>query len=830
MHNAIPLIRAICILIFSGPILFACMPARAQAPVVMWKAAPAGTFLGGGSLKTYIPEQNLPSGKVFHLDANGNSYVAGSISTASNPLPDFITVKYDADGNELWRAVTDGYFDDRVSALAVDGVGNVYVLGVQGYESTTTFQSRQHLLLIKYAPDGGELWRVTSSLSDNTLALALDGVGNAYVSGTRPQGSQITFKFSAATGEMLWSKEIASGPVNQPKTLAVDAAGNCFVVANTGINLGNYNYVTVKYNADGVLQWRSPLTPFAGTVGHLAYALALDMNGSAYVAGVTFVERFVPSTIEEADFLVVKYGANGGEVWRGSLNTPIEYSNGARAIALDIAGNVVVSGLRHDNTTYVGDFITAKFDPSGNLLWQAVASEPGYTLEFWPVIAIDLNQNIYITGNTKRLIAGAGTTNGMTFKYNPDGVELWRTVIGGQGNAQSNTSHGIAVDVARNVYVAGNGWVGEGLTSAMTVTKYSQSGPTVPNPPTIASTTIGNGDVQLQFKPPVSNGGSPILQYFARCGLTNAAVGSASPLTVPGILPGVNYSCTVVAVNALGSSATSLPVAVKWVVPPSAPLSISAIVGDSQTHIGFAAPLSNGGSPILNFTATCNPGSINATGFYSPITISGLTNDQLYSCSVVATNSSGGGPSSDAVNVIPTASAPMILIGAESWKTHGLAGVFGIPLLIPAAITGPITVEPRMVGTRHEIAFRFSRVVTMPGSVMARDGSGAAIQATIANYAGNELRVALDPVANQSRISISLTGVNGAFNASASIGFLIGDVNNSYSVTAADISGVKANVGRPIARETFMLDLDTSGAIDASDVSILKARSGLRLP
>ena len=817
-------------LIFSGVIVFACMPARAQVPVVLWKAAPPGTFLGGVSLKNYSPEQNLPYGKVFHLDAIGNSYIAGSISTASNPLPNFITVKYDSGGNELWRAISDGYFDDRVSALAVDGAGNVYVLGVQGYVSAATFPSFQNILLIKYRADGGEIWRATSSLGDNALALALDSAGNAYVSGTRPQGSQITFKFSAATGEMLWNKEIASGPVNQPKTLAVDAAGNCFVVANTGINLGNYNYVTVKYNTDGVQLWRSRLTPFAGTVGHLAYALALDMNGSAHVAGVTFVERFVPSTIEEADFLVVKYDANGGEVWRGSLNTPIEYSNGARAIALDNAGNIVVSGLRHDNTTYVEDFITAKFDPSGNLLWQAVASEPGYTLEYWPVIATDLNQNIYITGNTERLIVGVGTTNGMTFKYNPVGVELWRTVLGGQGNAQFNTSHGIAVDLERNVYVASNGWIGEGSTSGMTVTKYSQSGPTVPNPPIIISATVGAGDVQLQFKPPVSNGGSPILQYIARCGLINAAVGSASPLTVPGLLAGMNYSCTVAAANALGNSATSNPVAVKWVVPPSAPLSLSAIVGDTQAHIAFTALSSNGGSPILNYTATCNPGSINTTGFNSPITVSGMTNDQLYSCSVAANNTSGSGPSPDVVNVTPTASAAMILIGAESRKSHGLAGIFGIPLLTSAAITEPISVEPRMVGTRHEIAFRFSRVVTMPGSVMALDGNGAAVQASIAGYAGNELRVALEGVTNQSRIFISLTGVNGAFNTSASIGFLIGDVNNSYSVTAGDISGVKANTAKAITRANFMMDLDASGAIDASDVSILKARSGLRLP
>ncbi|MBL0123539.1 MAG: hypothetical protein IPP88_12665 [Betaproteobacteria bacterium] len=827
MREATSVIRNIASLVLFGFVLAVCASAIAQAPVVMWKTAPAATELGGRSLKNYFPEQNLPYGRVFHLDANGNSYVAGSTTIAGNPNPNFITIKYDAGGNEIWRNVSDGYFDDRVTALSVDGAGNVYVLGVQGY----TLQSLQRLLLIKYALDGIEFWRATSSLSDNTLALALDVVGNAYVSGTRPQGSQITFKFSAVTGEMLWNKEIASGAVNQPKTLAVDAAGNCFVVANTGPSLGNYNYVTVKYNTDGTQQWRSPLSPIAGVSGNQAYALDVDANGIVYVAGMTYVASAPPSATDVTDFLVVKYGANGGELWRRSLNTPVEYWNSARAIARDNVGNIVVSGFRHNIPIGDVDFITAKFDPAGNLLWQVITSEPGYTLEFWPVIATDQNQNIYITGNTENVGAGVSTPTyrGVTFKYSPNGVEQWRMLIENQTSLQINTSHGIALDAARNAYVVGNSSNRDGSQSMMTVTKYSQNGATVPNSPVITSATVGIGSVQIQFTPPVSSGGSPILQYLARCGTTNAVIGPASPLTVPGLLVGVTYSCTVVAMNALGNSAASSPVSVKWIVAPSAPSNVTAIAGDAQAHIGFSAPSSDGGSPIVTYTVSCNPGSISGSGYLTPITISGLANDQSYACSVVGSNAFGDGPASDAVNVTPAAAAPMNLIAAESRKTHGPAGAYGIPLLISPLTTDPITVEPRRAGASHEIVFRFSRLVAAPGSVSALDGNGAAVQAMIAGYSGNDLRVALAGFADNSRVSISLTGINDSFSTSASIGFLAGDINNSYAVNASDISAVKANIGKPLTPANFVFDLDASGAIDSADVSIAKARSGLTI-
>jgi hypothetical protein len=67
----------------------------------------------------------------MEMDSSGNIYVAASLYN-SNWETDYVTVKYDTKGNELWVRKYDGGYDDRSIAIAVDPSGNVYVTGWGG--------------------------------------------------------------------------------------------------------------------------------------------------------------------------------------------------------------------------------------------------------------------------------------------------------------------------------------------------------------------------------------------------------------------------------------------------------------------------------------------------------------------------------------------------------------------------------------------------------------------------------------------------------------------------------------------------------------------------
>src|SRR5258708_5630054 len=102
---------------------------------------------------------------------------------------------------------------------------------------------------------------------------------------------------------------------------------------------------------------------------------------------------------------------------------------------------------------------------------------------------------------------------------------------------------------------------------------------------------------------------------------------------------------------------------------------------------------------------------------HSPILVTGLVNGSTYSCSVTATNSAGTGAPSGSVSVTPDSTVPLALDAVQSRKTHGSAGPFDLDIDPLQAITGTISVEPRMAGAGHKLVFQFNVPVSSIGGV-----------------------------------------------------------------------------------------------------------------
>ena len=265
---------------------------------------------------------------------------------------------------------------------------------------------------------------------------------------------------------------------------------------------------------------------------------------------------------------------------------------------------------------------------------------------------------------------------------------------------------------------------------------------------------------------------------------------------------------------------------------PSAPTTVIATAGNAQAGIAFATPMSDGGSPILDYTATCiGPNTLATVGTSSPIIVTVLTNGQNYSCTVSARNVNGLGPeSSPAVNVTPSNVAVLALNGVVSRKNHPGLGDRDLALDTNALLAGLVTVEPRTIGAGHQIVFRFNNAVTSVGGSSTTLGS---VSHAINLSNTSEVIATLTGIADNRRATVSLsgvTGVMGTLNPVASVGFLVGDVTNSRSVNVSDISAVKAHNGQATSNANFRFDLNVSGMINGGDVSAVKARSGLVIP
>jgi alpha-tubulin suppressor-like RCC1 family protein len=170
--------------------------------------------------------------------------------------------------------------------------------------------------------------------------------------------------------------------------------------------------------------------------------------------------------------------------------------------------------------------------------------------------------------------------------------------------------------------------------------------------------------------------------------------------------------------------------------------------------------------------------------------------------------------------------SPIALSAVKSRKTHGIAGVFDLPLDTTQAIGALVTVESRAVGTGHLIVFQFTSPVATTGAATAVNSAGNPVGIGSVTRLGNEVLVALAGTSDNSRVKITLNGTNGTVNSSASLGFLLGDGNNSRSVDATDLSSVKARSGQVTDSTNYRYDVSATGTINVSDILAVKARAG----
>lgn len=209
-------------------------------------------------------------------------------------------------------------------------------------------------------------------------------------------------------------------------------------------------------------------------------------------------------------------------------------------------------------------------------------------------------------------------------------------------------------------------------------------GTTVPGAPTIGTAVLGNTKATFAFTAPANNGGAAITSYTVTTtpgGFT--ASGSTSPLIVTGLSNGTPYTGTVHAANSVGNSAESS--ASNSVTPaatvPDAPTTVSAAVASSTSAtVTFAAPADNGGSAILDYTATSSPGGLTSAAGASPRTVTGLTGGTEYTFTVTARNANGSSVASSASNsVSPGGRAVALTISASDTDGYNIFAAAGYP-------------------------------------------------------------------------------------------------------------------------------------------------------
>jgi hypothetical protein len=107
---------------------------------------------------------------------------------------------------------------------------------------------------------------------------------------------------------------------------------------------------------------------------------------------------------------------------------------------------------------------------------------------------------------------------------------------------------------------------------------------------------------------------------------------------------------------------------------PGAPTNVTATAGDTTATVSWTAPVSNGGSPITSYTVVASPddGTVTFTGA-TAASVTGLTDGQQYTFTVVANNAQGPSNPSTPSNPV-TPSVPVTPPGMSNTAEGGAAG------------------------------------------------------------------------------------------------------------------------------------------------------------
>ena len=234
----------------------------------------------------------------------------------------------------------------------------------------------------------------------------------------------------------------------------VDANGNVYMTGNATGSFGNQlgqgaqDVYLTKYDSAGNMQW----TRLLGSAGSAAAtSLALDPTGGVVVAGSTDAKLTTTAVADgNMDSFVVKYGADGSQLWTTQIQTLNK--NQAAAVSVDGSGNVYIGGQVTGpigaGQVKVGgsDAYVAKLDAKGKLAYEKQFGTTG-------------NDTISATATTASgdlIVASVENGEAILSKYTGGDARTaptWRVDLGALQNGGS--IGGLAV-TGNQIYVSGN--------------------------------------------------------------------------------------------------------------------------------------------------------------------------------------------------------------------------------------------------------------------------------------------------------------------------------------------------------------------------------------
>ena len=288
----------------------------------------------------------------------------------------------------------------------------------------------------------------------------------------------------------------------------------------------------------------------------------------------------------------------------------------------------------------------------------------------WAVPAADGGSPVtgYVVGYRESHPPGGSSTGGSSGSADSSSVEPpddgsgW-VDVSVAGDALSHTLGDLTNGTAYDLRVAATNAVGGGV--------WGSAGPVTagaPGAPADVRVMPGDGSLALAWAAPASGSGSAVTGYVIQhreTGTDNTWTEASAPAdtrshTLDGLTNGTTYDVRVAAANIHG---TGIPATVGATPlrPPDVPINVRVSPGDGFLALSWAAPASDGGSPVTGYVigykeSSADDDAWSETAVAADVRshrLEGLTNGTAYDLRIAATNAAGPGIGASAGPVMP---------------------------------------------------------------------------------------------------------------------------------------------------------------------------------